>query len=35
VPARAVHNEHGMGAGGDLVAELVEEGLHDVGRDDR
>ena len=35
VPAGAVHNQQGVRAGGDLAAELVEEGLHDVGRDDR
>jgi hypothetical protein len=35
VPARSIHHEQGVGARGDLVAELVEEGLHDVGPDDR
>jgi hypothetical protein len=35
MPAGAVHNEHGVRAWGHLAAELVEEGLHDVGPDDR
>ena len=35
MPAGAVHNEQGVGVWGHLAAELVEEGLHDVGPDDR
>ena len=35
MPAGSVHNEQRVRAWGHLAAELVEEGLHDVGPDDR
>ena len=35
MPACSIHDEQRVGAGAHLGTELVEEGLHDVGPDDR